>query len=78
MSERQGTHFFFMSFLNPVGNGMFKTFHRSGTFTPSQGSTRVDMFDSLLGTVQEQSPELEGAVVMSFDIQPNRIEPPTA
>jgi hypothetical protein len=35
------------------------------------------MFDSLLSTVQQQSPELEGAVVMSFDIQPNRIEPPT-
>lgn len=78
MSEQQGTHFFFVSFLNPVGNGTFKTSHRSGTFTPSNGATRTDMFGRILSTLQEQSPELEGAAVISFDIQPNHIEPPTA
>ena len=70
---KQGTHFWFMSLLVPTAGG-FNTYRRSGHFTPERGTTRVDAFELLLAIVKEQSPELGAdAVVISFDVQPNRL-----
>lgn len=69
----QGTHFWFMSLIVPNVGG-FSSYRRSGHFTPKSGTTRVDAFEYLLATVKEQSPELRhNAVVISFDVQPNKL-----
>lgn len=72
MSEQQGTHFWFMSFLQPTPNG-FDTYRRSGHFNPPPGATRVDMFSVLRDEIERFTPELAGATVLAFDIQPNQL-----
>lgn len=69
----QGTHFYFMSFIVPNVSG-FSTHRRSGHFTPADGATRFDSFDMLLDAMKQESPELRNnAVVIAFDIQPNKL-----
>jgi len=73
MSDEQGTHFWFMSLILPNAAG-FAAYRRVGHCTPEPGATRLDLFDMLLNMVKEKSPELnDGAVVISFDIQPNKL-----
>ncbi|WP_327066826.1 hypothetical protein [Kitasatospora sp. NBC_01302] len=70
----QGTHFWFMSLMKAIpGGGGFSTHDRSGTCSPRTGNTRLDMFTELHGWVEATWPELAGATVIAFDIQPNKI-----
>ncbi|MFF7879126.1 hypothetical protein ACOMD4_15725 [Streptomyces anulatus] len=68
MDDQQGTHFFFMSLYTPG-----HVWRRSGHFTPLPGMTRVDAFERLFTDLAAASPELEGATVLAFDIQPNTL-----
>lgn len=71
MSE-QGTHFIFMALTVPTPNG-FMTLRRSGVVTPPVGATRQDMFERLRQQVIAEDPSYAEAVVISFDIQPNKL-----
>lgn len=64
----QGTHFWFASFTK---NGDAMSF--SGTSTPSPRATRMDMFNDITTTIFAEHPEVTGAAVLAFDIQPNQL-----
>jgi hypothetical protein len=67
-----GTHFWFMSLYLATPEG-FAFYRRTGTYTPNPGGTRTAAFEKLLDHVKEKSPELQGAVVVAFDMQPNAL-----
>lgn len=72
-ASEQGTHFWFMSLAQATSERGVSTHHRSGTCTPQPGDTRLDMFRMLHAHVNETSPDLAGAAVTAFDIQPNQL-----
>ncbi|MFD3638219.1 hypothetical protein [Streptomyces griseus] len=71
MSE-QGTHFWHMSFLAHNAIGLTAQ-ERSGHWTPPSGMTRMDAMNELRRQVNEASPYLTNAVMLSFDIQLNQL-----
>lgn len=71
MSE-QGTHFWYMSFFAHNSIGLTAQ-ERSGHWTPPPGMTRMDAMNELRRQVDEASPHLANAVMLSFDIQLNQL-----
>lgn len=68
MNEDHDT-FWFMSFRGPAGVSQL-----SGTFKKAPNATRSSAFEQILATVREQQPHLTDAVVVSFDIRPNKLD----
>ncbi|MDQ0694229.1 hypothetical protein [Streptomyces sp. W4I9-2] len=68
----QGTHFWHMSFLAHNAIGLTAQ-ERSGHWTPTPGVTRMDAMNELRRQVNEASPYLTNAVMLSFDIQLNQL-----
>lgn len=64
----QGTHFWFASFTK---NGDVISF--SGTSTPTPDATRMDMFNEIVIEILTEHPEVDGAAVLAFDVQPNQL-----
>ncbi|MFD9047674.1 hypothetical protein [Streptomyces zaomyceticus] len=70
--SEQGTHFWFMSLILPTSQGM-NFYRRTGHLNLNRGATRFNAFEEILAAMKEQTPELATAVVLSFDIQPNKL-----
>ncbi|WP_405635282.1 hypothetical protein OHB53_18325 [Streptomyces sp. NBC_00056] len=68
-SQPQGTHFFVLT-LNKPGELMVT---QEGTCTPQPGATRQDMYRLLYDAVTSQDPDLSGAAVGFFSLEPNRL-----
>ncbi|MFD7201266.1 hypothetical protein [Streptomyces sp. NPDC059893] len=64
-----GTHFFVLTLNKP---GEF-TVTQEGTCTPPPGATRQDMYRLLYDAVTTQDPNLSGASVGFFSLEPNRL-----
>jgi hypothetical protein len=45
----------------------------SGSYTPPSGATRQDAFECITALVHEQHPEMRGANVMYFALEPNQL-----
>ena len=73
MRSKQGSHFWFMSFTQSAPGRGVSTHYRSGSCNLQPGATRLDMFSILRTYVDETWPDLAGASVIAFDIQPNKI-----
>lgn len=71
-SEKQGTHFWFMTVFKPIpGGGDVRDFR--GTASPKPGATRFDLFDEVRAKVNELDPSKVGGTVIAFDVQPNTL-----
>ncbi|MCX4786477.1 hypothetical protein OG369_09865 [Streptomyces sp. NBC_01221] len=70
MADRE--HFWFMSLALITHEGL-RYYRRTGVFTAVLGATRFDCFEEILASVKEQTPELQDAVVLAFDVQPNHL-----
>ncbi|MFE6801542.1 hypothetical protein ACFVEN_07645 [Streptomyces sp. NPDC057681] len=68
-SQPQGTHFFVLT-LNKPGE---LTVTQEGTCTPPPGATRQDTYRLLYDAVTSQDPDLSGAAVGFFSLEPNRL-----
>ncbi|MFF0725180.1 hypothetical protein [Streptomyces sp. NPDC004134] len=44
-----------------------------GTYTPPAGATRSDVYQAIRSDIARQKPELEGANVMFFALESNRL-----
>ncbi|MFJ3989914.1 hypothetical protein ACIPWY_14810 [Streptomyces sp. NPDC090032] len=64
-----GTHFFVLT-LNRPGE---VTVTQEGTCTPPPEATRQDMYRLLYDAVTSQNPDLSGAAVGFFSLEPNRL-----
>jgi len=65
----QGTHFWVLSVERP---GLASA-TRTGTCTPTPGSTRESVFRDLYAHVTGADPYLRGATVLYFSLEPNRL-----
>lgn len=68
MNEDHDT-FWFVSFQTPTGPSTV-----SGTFKKAPAATRNAAYEQILGIVREQQPHLVDSVVISFDVQPNKLD----
>ncbi|MEW2567650.1 hypothetical protein [Streptomyces sp. NPDC047070] len=73
-APKQGTHFWFMSLALITSRGL-SFYRRTGHVDFNPGATRIDAFEEILTSVKEQTPELQDAVVLAFDLQPNALTP---
>ncbi|MDQ1047389.1 hypothetical protein [Streptomyces sp. V4I2] len=67
--QRQDTHFFVLTLEKP---GRF-SMTQEGTCTPPPGSTRQDMYRLIYQSITSQDPQLAGASVGFFSLEPNRL-----
>lgn len=70
----QGTFFWIMTLEVPSENGDV-LYNYQGTVTPARDNTRLDLFNEIKKTLISRFPHLEAAVVVTFDVQPNRLAP---
>ncbi|WP_369778847.1 hypothetical protein [Streptomyces sp. R33] len=69
MTTQQGSHFWIMVMMIPGGRaGSYQ-----GTITPRPSATRFDMFNQVREEIRQRAPETATGVVVSFDIQPNKL-----
>lgn len=71
-NETQGSHFWHMSFLTQNAIGLSAQ-ERNGHWTPTPGMSRFDAMNEIRRQVVEVSPYLADSVMLSFDIQPNKL-----
>ncbi|MGW6270428.1 hypothetical protein [Streptomyces sp. NPDC055060] len=64
-----GTQFFVLTLIRPGE----VTVTQEGTCTPPPGSTRQDMYRLLCDAVTSADPDLSGAAVVFFSLEPNRL-----
>jgi hypothetical protein len=70
----QGTHHYILTLQKPMRSGVGLAVSTSaGHCTPSAGMTRYDVYQWLIADLVRHSPELAGASVLCFDLQPNKI-----
>jgi hypothetical protein len=72
MSEEQGTHFWFMTMQVPNALGLYVNSYQ-GTWSPSLGATRFELFNEIRDYVERNDPKIAGGMVLAFDIQPNQL-----
>ncbi|OEJ40136.1 hypothetical protein AR457_16450 [Streptomyces agglomeratus] len=68
-SQPQGSHLWIITLQVP--GGASATGH--GTFTPPAHWTRRDAFRAVLAEMYKDAPELTGANVLFFSLEPNRL-----
>lgn len=73
MSEKQGTHFWFMTIQTPRADGRTHVGEYSGTITPKRGETRLDLYRWLRADVCAKYPDSQSGSVIAFDLQPNKL-----
>jgi hypothetical protein len=73
MSTDEGTHFWFMSVMAVNPRGPWVNDYQ-GTLTLTPGATRMDLFNQIREEVAEKDLRSRDAIVLAFDIQPNRIK----
>ncbi|MFD8391187.1 hypothetical protein ACFV2N_18810 [Streptomyces sp. NPDC059680] len=67
--QGQGTHHFVITLEKP---GLL-SMTQEGTFTPPPGSTRQDAYALIYRAVTSQDPDLNGASVGFFMLEPNQL-----
>ncbi|MYS46063.1 hypothetical protein GTY23_33695 [Streptomyces sp. SID5998] len=67
--QGQGTHHFVITLEKPG----WLSVTQEGTFTPPPGSTRQDAYLSIYRAVTSQDPDLNGASVGFFLLEPNQL-----
>ncbi|MFG2276690.1 hypothetical protein ACGFNY_43900 [Streptomyces chartreusis] len=70
---QQESHFFLITLQKPLAAGVHATFTRSGTITPTEGATRLDVFNEIHDRTIRTHPELERASVLFFSLEPNTL-----
>lgn len=65
----QGSHHWIMTLELP-GRAMNTV---SNTWTPGQGDTRQDVFETIRSAIVQQSPEMARANVVFFSLEPNQL-----
>lgn len=70
MPKNPREHFWFLSVMtvNPAGPWVNDY---QGTTTLAPDATRLELFNQIRAEVGEKDPRSRGAIVLSFDIQPN-------
>jgi phospholipid N-methyltransferase len=72
-SAGQGTHHYVLTLQKPLPHGAgFMVTTSNGHCSPVR-VTRHDVYQWLYGEVVRHSPELAGASVLFFDLQPNQL-----
>jgi hypothetical protein len=71
--EPEHTHFWFMSVMATNPRGLWVNDYQ-GTLTPAPGATRLETFNQIREEVATKDPRSRHAIVLAFDIQPNRID----
>ncbi|MCU7827327.1 hypothetical protein [Kitasatospora sp. DSM 101779] len=67
----QGSHHYILTLQKPMGGG-FMISSSSGTCSPA-GMSRYDVYTRLVADMVRQDPQLAGASVLHFDLQPNQL-----
>ncbi|RKE02946.1 hypothetical protein [Streptomyces sp. TLI_171] len=67
----RGTHHYVLTVQQPLGG--HRVFTLSGTVTPHSEETREGIYQELLAIAAQRQPELASAIVLFFDVQPNRL-----
>jgi len=67
----QGTHHYVLTMQTPHG-GALSTSMWSGTCSP-RGTTRYNVMQALIAECVGQRPEMSGAVVLFFSLDPNQL-----
>ncbi|MFI5548837.1 hypothetical protein [Streptomyces sp. NPDC051738] len=68
-TTRHDTHFWVMSIEKP---GLASA-TQSGTYILRPGDTRQDAYNEIYGAVTDAHPNLRGATVLFFSLEPNRL-----
>ncbi|MDH2388292.1 hypothetical protein QCN29_05710 [Streptomyces sp. HNM0663] len=68
-ATNQGSHHYVLTLELP--GRMSSTWY--GTFTPTPGASRHDVFTALRNQIGEQNPELSTGNVVFFSLEPNRL-----
>lgn len=72
MPKSEPTHFWFMAVQMPTATG-YRINDYQGALTPQPGTTRLSLFMEIRAEVARQDPDTQGGVVISFDVQPNKL-----
>lgn len=70
--SNQGTHFWLMSVQTANDGGYYLNSYQ-GTLTPGPKATRLELFNDIRRLVDEHDPRSRGGIVLTFDIQRNKI-----
>jgi len=73
MTNKQGSHFWFMVIQRPQPDGTTDLCSYQGTRTPQRGETRLDAFNAVRTLIADEYPGAPEGVVAAFDIQPNKL-----
>lgn len=69
---KRDSHFWFMSVMTVNAHGPWANDYQ-GTLTLVPGATRLEAFNQIREEVAQGDPRSRGAIVLSFDIQPNEL-----
>ncbi|MFJ6772634.1 hypothetical protein ACIQOV_16985 [Kitasatospora sp. NPDC091257] len=67
------THAWLITLQRPVERGVLATFTTEGTYTAKPGATRQSAYREIRALLDRQHPELAGANVLFFSLEPNRL-----
>ncbi|MET8545231.1 hypothetical protein ABZW03_32020 [Kitasatospora sp. NPDC004799] len=67
------THAWLITVQRPVERGVLATFTTEGTYTAGPGATREGAYREIRALLDQQRPELAGANVLFFSLEPNRL-----
>ncbi|MEU6284942.1 hypothetical protein [Streptomyces sp. NPDC047028] len=70
----QGSYFWIMTMQVPSEKGAV-LYNYQGTVTPAKHNTRLDLFNEIRKNLTGRFPHLGDAIVVTFDVQPNRLNP---
>ncbi|MFI1678822.1 hypothetical protein [Streptomyces sp. NPDC020607] len=69
----QGSHQYLLTLQAPHPSGGFAISTWTGTCTPTEGTTRHDIYQQLRQDVEREAPNFAGASLLFFDLQPNQL-----
>lgn len=67
------THFYVLTLEKPLGPGLSANASFAGTLTPNTGTTRAHVYQDLYQDYTRLHPELAGASVLFFSLEPNQL-----
>lgn len=69
----QGTHHYVITLEKPIRPGVCANASFAGTITPRPDATRIDIYQELYQNSINRHPELDGASVLFFSLEPNQL-----
>lgn len=67
------SHFYVMTVQKALRPGATADYTQRGTLTPTEGATRSAVFEDIFRGITGRYPELTGASVLFFTLEPNRL-----